>query len=57
MYMYIAYVCFVFGSYKSSYTYVVDKMIRVCVCGGGGNQWKKDTVLRENGKYSYRSFF
>ena len=49
MYMYVAYVCFVFGSYKSSYSYVVDKMIR-----GLGNQGNKGTVLRENGKYSYR---
>ena len=44
MYMYIAYVCFVFGNYGSSY--VMDKMIR---------EWKtmgnKGIVLRENGKH------
>ena len=28
MYMYISYVCFVFGSYRSAYSYVVDKMIK-----------------------------
>ena len=54
MYMYIAYVCFILGSYKSSYSYVVDKTIRG---GGVGNQGNKGTALRENGKYSYRSFF
>ena len=44
MYMYIAYVCFVFGNYRSSY--VMEKMTR---------EWKtmanKGIILRENGKH------
>ena len=50
MFMYIAYIRFLFGSY-----------VILPVRGGqkwlGGDQGNKGTVLRENGKYSYRSFF
>ena len=43
MCMFIAYACFVFGSCRSSYSYVMDKMIR-----GVENHGNKGPVLREN---------
>ena len=44
------------------YLVVISHLTRTCCAkrlgeGGVGNQGNKGTVLRENGKYSYRSFF